>query len=121
MGDKVGYVPLFYSVREGGSNMVRVPRIGGHMGRRKTTVQSDNRSVGQMVHDLLDAMRESVGDGKCKELNDDQKTYVDLLVESLQRFYKDDAEELFNLNKAVGIARRVRVGQIQLPYVWAAA
>ena len=26
-----------------------------------------------------------------------------------------------NLNKAVGIARRVRVGQIQLPYVWAAA
>ena len=29
--------------------------------------------------------------------------------------------ELLNLNKAVEIARRVRVGQIQLPYVWAAA
>ena len=68
------------------------------MGGRKTTVQSDDRSVGPMVRDLLDAMRELVGDGKCKKLNDDQKTYVDLLVDSLQRFYKDDAEELFKDN-----------------------
>lgn len=30
-------------------------------------------------------------------------------------------KRLFNLNKAVGIARRVRVGQFQLPYVLPAA
>lgn len=30
-------------------------------------------------------------------------------------------DELLNLNKAVGIARRVRVGQFQLPYVLPAA
>ena len=33
----------------------------------------------------------------------------------------DHQSEEFNLNKAVGAAHRVCVGQIQLPYVWAAA
>jgi len=33
----------------------------------------------------------------------------------------DEGADAFSLNKAVGIARRVRVGQFQLPYVLSAA
>lgn len=84
------------------------------MGRRKTTAQSNDRSVEQMVRDLLDAMCVLMGEGKCKELNDDQKTYVDLLVDSLQRFYKDDAEKLFKDNP---VDERSMVGCIAR-YMW---
>lgn len=82
--------------------------------RKCTTVQSKEYSVGEMICDLLGAMRKLIDDGKCKKLNDEQKTYVDLLADALQRFYEDDAEELFKDNP---VDERSMVGCIAR-YMW---
>lgn len=82
--------------------------------RKSTTVQSKEYSVGEMICDLLGAMRKLIDDGKCKKLNDEQKTYVDLLADALQRFYEDDAEELLKDNP---VDERSMIGCIAR-YMW---